>query len=325
MFSIALGVYLGLISYHPVASDCRSAAALPPAIDTQLHCDPKIPLDEQLVVAVDPKEVGIQSGSIAYRRAGTNATRRLRFDYYPAVSERTVCPAIIINPISGGNYELERVIARDLIRHGYHTIVVFRPPPAEVDWLGGDFQSLEGELRSSVASRRRLVDWLETRPEIDTTRIGVHGTSLGGILTVLHAAADRRIAASVVLMAGGGLPELLCRSTEPEPRRFARAHGVPPAASADDLAAFEKLARPVLKTDPCLLAKFIEPSSIFMAITRRDQSVPSELQWRLHEALGRPTALSLPSGHYSAAIYLPLIQAQARSFFHQRFSRRHAK
>lgn len=79
-------------------------------------------------------------------------------------------------------------------------------------------------------------------------------------------------------------------------------------------------ARPTLLTDPCLLAKYIDPQSIFMAITRRDRSVPSDLQWKLHDSLGQPTALALATGHYSSAIYFPLIQLKARSFFDERFA-----
>jgi len=195
-----------------------------------------------------PMGGAVVRGSIAYRLAGNALTRRLRFDYYLAQSDADRCPVILVNPISGGHYELEQAVARDLARHGHHAIVLFRAPCGEADWLGGDFQALEDELRSCVAARRRLVDWFETRGEIDTARIGVHGTSLGGMLSVLHAAADRRIGATVIFMAGGDLAELLWRSVEPVLRHFARAHGVLPDASDEDLAEFRKRARATLMT-----------------------------------------------------------------------------
>jgi len=43
----------------------------------------------------------------------------------------------------------------------------------------------------------RLIDYLQTRPDVDGARIGLTGISKGGIETYLAAAADRRVAAAV--------------------------------------------------------------------------------------------------------------------------------
>jgi predicted esterase len=49
----------------------------------------------------------------------------------------------------------------------------------------------------SVLDVMRLIDYLETRPDIDASRIGLGGTSKGGIETYLAAAVDPRITVSV--------------------------------------------------------------------------------------------------------------------------------
>jgi dienelactone hydrolase len=49
----------------------------------------------------------------------------------------------------------------------------------------------------SVLDVMRLIDYLETRPDVDASRIGLGGTSKGGIETYLAAAVDPRIAVSV--------------------------------------------------------------------------------------------------------------------------------
>ena len=49
----------------------------------------------------------------------------------------------------------------------------------------------------SVLDVMRLIDYLETRPDVDASRIGLGGTSKGGIETYLTAAVDPRVAASV--------------------------------------------------------------------------------------------------------------------------------
>ena len=45
-----------------------------------------------------------------------------------------------------------------------------------------------------VWNAMRALDWLETRPEIDTTRVGVTGVSGGGVMTQFLAALDERVA-----------------------------------------------------------------------------------------------------------------------------------
>jgi dienelactone hydrolase len=49
----------------------------------------------------------------------------------------------------------------------------------------------------TVLDIRRLLDYLETRPDVDSTRIGLGGFSKGGIETYLAAAVEPRIAAAV--------------------------------------------------------------------------------------------------------------------------------
>ena len=49
-----------------------------------------------------------------------------------------------------------------------------------------------------VRDSLRLVDWLATVPEADTTRLGAMGISGGGMLTFFHAALDPRVKATVI-------------------------------------------------------------------------------------------------------------------------------
>jgi dienelactone hydrolase len=52
-------------------------------------------------------------------------------------------------------------------------------------------------IAQSIVEHRRALDYLATRPEIDTTRIGALGLSMGGIMTFALSAMDPRIKASV--------------------------------------------------------------------------------------------------------------------------------
>lgn len=59
-------------------------------------------------------------------------------------------------------------------------------------WLGGSVLGLR------VHDAHRLVDYLQTRPDADTNRLGAMGISGGGMLTFFAACLDERIRAAVV-------------------------------------------------------------------------------------------------------------------------------
>ncbi|RMG07525.1 MAG: hypothetical protein D6731_23660, partial [Planctomycetota bacterium] len=148
--------------------------------------------------------------------------------------------------------------------------------------------------------------------------IGAYGVSLGGITTVCLAAAEPRVRAAVAVMAGGDLAAVIARSVERECVRLARANGVESPDDAKAVAAFEARARPILQTEPYALAPYVDPRRVLLFSTRRDTSVPTVTQERLWEALGRPERDSLPTGHYSAILYLPWILSRAREFLRRR-------
>ncbi len=53
-----------------------------------------------------------------------------------------------------------------------------------------------------------------SRPEVDATRLGVTGISLGGIVSALAASVDPNIREAAILLAGGGLHEILWQMPE---------------------------------------------------------------------------------------------------------------
>ena len=59
---------------------------------------------------------------------------------------------------------------------------------------GGNFQEL---FVGSVIDYRRALDYLATRPEVDTTRIGALGLSMGGMMSFALASLDSRVKAVV--------------------------------------------------------------------------------------------------------------------------------
>lgn len=64
-------------------------------------------------------------------------------------------------------------------------------------------------IQQSIVEHRRALDYLATRPEIDITRIGALGLSMGGIMTFALSSMDPRIKAAVA----GLTPILLMKET----------------------------------------------------------------------------------------------------------------
>jgi hypothetical protein len=79
-----------------------------------------------------------------------------------------------------------------------------RPVPhtPEAELLSGNMPQMVGAIRQNVLDVRRAMDWLETRPDIDSSRMGMSGISLGAIIASLCAGVDRR--AKVLLSIDGG-------------------------------------------------------------------------------------------------------------------------
>jgi hypothetical protein len=73
--------------------------------------------------------------------------------------------------------------------------------------LSGDVPHMVGALRQAVLDTRRGLDYLQKRPDIDSSRMGVAGISLGGILSGVVAGVDPRIKVVLTLVGGADFPK----------------------------------------------------------------------------------------------------------------------
>lgn len=218
--------------------------------------------------------------------------------------------AILFNPILGGDYPLERGMCRFFAAHGFHVAMVHRKtlkisPEHPVDHL-------ELLLRQGVLRIRQVVDWMESHERVDPKRLGSFGISMGGIAGVVTAAIEPRLRIHVVALAGGGIPDILVTSkdtllTKPRARYLAR--------NQMDLKTLETLLRQHVKTDPLRLAPYVDSRNLLMFIALADRTVGTTNAFRLWRALGRPEAVFMPLGHYTAYFYLPYLKYRSLRFF----------
>jgi dienelactone hydrolase len=207
---------------------------------------------------------------------------------------------------------IPRFFARYFANQGWAAVVVLRTrDPFEV------LVTAEEAVESNLRDYGRVLDWVEQEPEIDSSRVGLFGVSLGAMDAVMLAAVDRRVDALVVAMAGGDLPYLMLNTRY---RRVVR--------TVEELADRDGTSREALSArldaeidiDPLTLARYVDAERVLMIMTRTDAIIPFEAQKRLRERLGSPEALLLVTGHRPSVIMFPRVRSAAFEFFARQFA-----
>jgi hypothetical protein len=204
---------------------------------------------------------------------------------------------VIVFPIRGGSHVVSEALAKALVERGYAALHLERRPLFPRSETQVDLALTAGRLRSQLLNGRRLLDWLAADPRIDPERLGAAGVSLGGILAATLMATDERIKAGFFIMAGGGLPEIIHDSADGRLRWFReRARDATGFVERDEFVT--NLRSLVEDVDPITWASRIDPDRALLVSARFDRVVPGERTRALWEAMGRPTWVRVPSGHY---------------------------
>src|SRR5258705_12838859 len=183
---------------------------------------------------------------------------------------RTNLPVVMILPISGGGYFLERHFAEYFVKHEMAAVIVHREKgPSKL--TNPDPHLINIYLQQSVVDNRRVVDWIETRPEFDRKRIGVMGTSMGGIKGSLFIAIEPRVQAAVLGLAGGDLPYVLTYSTERGVVRRRTAYLQEHQMTEKE---FKSILEKAVVWDPKKLAPFVDPKKVLLILGACDTAVP---------------------------------------------------
>jgi dienelactone hydrolase len=219
-------------------------------------------------------------------------------------------PAVVVLHILGADFALSRYYAARLADRGVGALFLKLPyygerrPPGK-RFLSTDLKRTVAAMRQGVCDVRRAVTWLASRPEVDPARLGVTGISLGGVVAAIAASVDPAIERAVLLLAGGGLAEILWEM--PEAAGY-RALWLAAGRSKRDL---EALTRPY---DPLTYAEGMRGKRVLMMAARVDEVIPPRAAIALWEAAGKPPLRWLDCGHYSAVGYLLPAMREAVDF-----------
>ena len=139
----------------------------------------------------------------------------------------------------------------------------------------------------TVIDARRAVDFLQSRDEVRSDRIGLVGGSMGGIIGTLVAAVEKRIAASVLLVAGGNWSRIASISQHGDAVNLRK-------VGAD----LQKLGQVLACVDPINFVDLISPRPVLFQLGKNDDIVPAECGRELFEAAREPKEVDwYDSGH----------------------------
>lgn len=222
-------------------------------------------------------------------------------------------PLVLLVPILGGGEELLRTMSRRFVERGYHAIYcdragsALRPPQR-----GPELETL---LVRTVLHQRIALAWASGCEWIQPRQKFACGVSMGGIVTTLLTAVEPSLSGSAMCLAGADLPTILGNSSEGRIERWRDWRRAEDGIEAQPL---EEELRRCLQSDPLRFAPYVPTERVFLVAAQFDEVVRPQHQDLLWEALGRPQRLSVPLGHYTAALVLDPLISSIADFFDSR-------
>jgi fermentation-respiration switch protein FrsA (DUF1100 family) len=211
-------------------------------------------------------------------------------------------PCVIVLDITGGDQSLSRLIARHLAQNGVGGLFVQmayygprRPPGSNLRLLSMDIDHSFKAITQTVLDLRRATAWMEARPEVDKTRLGIMGTSLGSFMAALTAEMEPKLGRVSVLLGGGGFVDGYWDHPQAVPyRKMYEAVGGTKKMAQDFIA----------DIDPITHAGLLKDRKVLIIAAKNDEIVPPKMAENLWKASGEQRIIWLNAGHYSAAVFI---------------------
>jgi dienelactone hydrolase len=223
------------------------------------------------------------------------------------------------------------MIARTLAKKGIASFILYlifhtyRVP----DSIKGRYPRLTAEewfenYQISVTDVRQVIDWAQTRPEIDRANIGVVGISLGSFVSGIAMGLDKRIKAGVLVESGGNSDKitryswLLRWQYKTDPAEFERNQAVYAQYLAEvQEKGFENVAaaKSSYFTDSMTFSPYLRNRPLMMINALMDEMIPRAATMDLWKSCGKPPIGWYPATHASIWVWYPLIGRRIEKFF----------
>ena len=214
-------------------------------------------------------------------------------------------PAAILLHWLGGNFDTLEIVGQRMAEQGIATLMLYMPGygPRRAKEGGSaekitkkDMEAMIAGLHQTVLDVRRAGDWLAGRPDIEPSRIGLVGISLGAVVGSLTAGIDDHFGRSVFLIGGGDLPVIVWNGSKETAEAKARLE--------KDGFTIEQLRDRWRDVEPLTFASRVRPEEILLINADADEVIPRAATERLRTAMGAPEIHWIKGGHYSLLFQL---------------------
>jgi len=216
-------------------------------------------------------------------------------------------PAVVVVHESGRGMTVGKMIARGLSNQGVHALLLQLPTygmrrnPASTKSEG---ETLIAGLKQGIADARRAFDAVGVLPEIDSQRVSIQGTSLGGFVVATTTGLDAAYHRSIILLAGGDLYGVLAngdRDAEKTRKELAKS-GI----------SMDQAKEALYSIEPLRLAHRVAANRTWLFSGTHDTVVPPVSSKKYVDAAKLPEGhhIELPADHYSGVVFLPSVIQQ---------------
>ncbi len=212
-------------------------------------------------------------------------------------------PAIVVVHESGSRMTVGRLFARGLQMQGLHAFMIQLPHYGErrTGKNRPDGGNLISMMKQAVADVRRARDAVAALPLVNTSRISLQGTSLGGFVSATAGSLDDGYDNVFLMLAGGQLYDMIQNGKKDAAKvreRLAKA-GLKG----------EELRKLTLVVEPTRIAHRLKPERTWLYSGVFDTVVPPKNALALANAarLTKPHHIQMTANHYTGIVYLPFV------------------
>jgi pimeloyl-ACP methyl ester carboxylesterase len=238
--------------------------------------------------------------------------------------------AIILHGMGGKNPGHCRRIARSLVEQGIASVILYmifntkRMSP----YLRDKYPKLSAEewfesYQYSVIDVRQIIDWAQTRSELDTSRVAVIGYSYGSFISSIAMAVDKRIKTGILIETGGNSGKITkhsallrwtYRQNQHEYRRNQESYLQYLREVTEKGFENLKAPNPSYLTDPLTFSGYLKGRPLLMISALFDEMIPRVSTLDFWNASGKPPLYWYPATHASLWLWYPLIAHRIRDF-----------
>ncbi|MCC6404486.1 MAG: prolyl oligopeptidase family serine peptidase [Fimbriimonadaceae bacterium] len=239
--------------------------------------------------------------------------------WFPTTNDGPVPFVLMLHYWGATDLGLESALAKRLANAGIASAAIALPYHLERTPQGkrsgeaaltADSGELKLTMAQALADVRRTLDWAQGRPEVDASRMGIVGTSLGALVAALSFGVDHRIEAGAFLLGGADLAHVFWNSSRTVAlRNEMRSQGYTE----------ERLRSELTEIEPMEALKGAPPRPALVLSARYDNVVPPRSSSTLVAALAEPQVIILDSGHYGGSLIQNAILRNTAEFFAKTF------